>query len=560
MASRNSKSRFRHPIAPLILASSLVGGVSACSLTSDPPAVTQVPPTISAQAPEAAVQGSESIAFYYDGVKTSVTVKDAAILFAACTLNTSDTTKIVGFVNNTLKAGPIQASDVTGLGDPLKPAISDFTGDGTVDCKDAAVLFAVATLGTEAPAAKVNGFLSGTLKLPEVNVTQTQLDTLFKTPATPTPTPTLTPTPTPTLTPTPTPTPTLTVTPTPTPMPDMTWQLEAKLQEANKAFRDAVASEMQVAARQAGVKIHTDNFVAIPLDDGSSVVVNAGIAGVENLTLEQLAQGADVLFTFLRLPQGSPLPSGFYTVRFFQTPGTTQWKAQFRNLDGRVALETDAQVGPGDPAQIEIPKPKLTGGVFIDPRNPITGSRIEIDIHWKKGKAQASVRLGTGGPDPSPLPAAGQVIAQATANFYQAARGIINTIKINSYRQVIIGSRDDNLVVHTVFQGVEELTLDELAKGQDVFFGYFRTPQSSGLPSGFYTVRIARSATGEWLARFVDAKGNTVKEGPATVGRGEPLAQRSPRLTIDIGLGSMCIDFHFGPIVIKVCRDLISDL
>jgi hypothetical protein len=196
MASHNSKPRFRAPLAPLILASSLVGGVAACSLTSDPPAVTQVPPTISAQAPEAAVQGSESIAFYYGGVKTSVTVKDAAILFAACTLNTSDTTKIVGFVNNTLKAGPIKDSDVTGLGDPLKPAISDFTGDGTVDCKDAAVLFAVATLGTEAPAAKVNGFLSGTLKLPEVNVTQTQLDTLFKTPATPIPTPIPTPTPT----------------------------------------------------------------------------------------------------------------------------------------------------------------------------------------------------------------------------------------------------------------------------------------------------------------------------------------------------------------------------
>jgi hypothetical protein len=69
---------------------------------------------------------------------------------------------------------------------------------------------------------------------------------------------------------------------------------------------------------------------------------------------------------------------------------------------------------------------------------------------------------------------------------------------------------------------VEELTLDELAKGQDVFFGYFRTPQSSELPTGFYTVRIAQSATGEWLARFVDAKGNTVKEVPAIVGHGQP--------------------------------------
>jgi hypothetical protein len=56
----------------------------------------------------------------------------------------------------------------------------------------------------------------------------------------------------------------------PRPLPDMT----RRLQEANKAFRDAVASEMQEAARQAGVKIRTDNFVAIPLDDSGTVIVS----------------------------------------------------------------------------------------------------------------------------------------------------------------------------------------------------------------------------------------------------------------------------------------------
>ncbi|PIK93123.1 hypothetical protein SYN65AY6LI_03290 [Synechococcus sp. 65AY6Li] len=53
----------------------------------------------------------------------------------------------------------------------------------------------------------------------------------------------------------------------PRPLPDMT----RRVQEANKAFRDAVASEMQAAARQAGVKIRTDNFVAIPFDDSGTV-------------------------------------------------------------------------------------------------------------------------------------------------------------------------------------------------------------------------------------------------------------------------------------------------
>jgi hypothetical protein len=95
-----------------------------------------------------------------------------------------------------LKQGRLQASDVTGLGDPLNPAISDFSGNGVVNCEDAAILFAVSTVGVDA--AKVNAFVSGTLKIPGVSVTQTQLDSFFKTPATPTPTPSPTPTPTPT--------------------------------------------------------------------------------------------------------------------------------------------------------------------------------------------------------------------------------------------------------------------------------------------------------------------------------------------------------------------------
>ncbi|MGY2727693.1 hypothetical protein [Thermostichus sp. OS-CIW-26] len=186
MSNRNLKHSLRSTLASLALASSLTGVVAACS--ADTPTVTQVPSTISAQVPETAAPVAEGLSFYYDGVKTSVSSKDAAVLFAACSLNTGDAAKIVGFVNNTLKAGPITASDVTGLGDPLQPAISDFNGNGVVNCEDAAILFAVSTVGVDA--AKVNAFVSGTLKIPGVSVTQAQLDTFFKTPPTPTPTPT----------------------------------------------------------------------------------------------------------------------------------------------------------------------------------------------------------------------------------------------------------------------------------------------------------------------------------------------------------------------------------
>jgi hypothetical protein len=161
MSNRNLKHSLRSTLASLALASSLTGVVAACS--ADTPTVTQVPSTISAQVPETAAPVAEGLSFYYDGVKTSVSSKDAAVLFAACSLNTGDAAKIVSFVNTTLKAGPITAGDVTGLGDPLKPAISDFNGNGVVNCDDAAILFAVSTVGVDA--AKVNTFVSGTLKI-----------------------------------------------------------------------------------------------------------------------------------------------------------------------------------------------------------------------------------------------------------------------------------------------------------------------------------------------------------------------------------------------------------
>lgn len=186
MSNRNLKHSLRSTLASLALASSLTGVVAACS--ADTPTVTQVPSTISAQVPETAAPVAEGLSFYYDGVKTSVSSKDAAVLFAACSLNTGDAAKIVSFVNTTLKAGPITAGDVTGLGDPLNPAISDFNGNGVVNCEDAAILFAVSTVGVDA--VKVNNFVSGTLKISGVTVTQAQLDSFFKAPPTPTPTPT----------------------------------------------------------------------------------------------------------------------------------------------------------------------------------------------------------------------------------------------------------------------------------------------------------------------------------------------------------------------------------
>jgi len=122
---------------------------------------------------------------------------------------------------------------------------------------------------------------------------------------------------------------------------------EQQLEQANKAFRDAVASEMQEAARQAGVKIRTDNFIAIPFDDSGTVVVNAMIEGADRVSIEQLANGADVLFIYSGAKlgfAGREIEPGFYVVRISQNPASGQWLAQFKNSQGRIVLETEATV------------------------------------------------------------------------------------------------------------------------------------------------------------------------------------------------------------------------
>lgn len=129
----------------------------------------------------------------------------------------------------------------------------------------------------------------------------------------------------------------------PRPLPDTT----RRLQKANKAFRDAVASEMQAAARQAGVKIRMDNFIAIPFDDSGAVTVNAMIEGADRVSIEQLAKGADVLFVYSGTklgPAGRQIDPGFYVVPVSQNAASGQWVTQFRNSQGRIVLETDATV------------------------------------------------------------------------------------------------------------------------------------------------------------------------------------------------------------------------
>ncbi len=120
--------------------------------------------------------------------------------------------------------------------------------------------------------------------------------------------------------------------------------------------------------------------------------------------------------------------------------------------------------------------------------------------------------------DPTPLSPAGQRIARATENFYEAAKIGMFGSTTGTIRQVMITTGDYVLMVHTVLQGVETMTLEQLAKGQDVFFRYYRlSPPSPMMPTGFAVVRILRNPDGQWRAQLRNLQGQLISELPASV-------------------------------------------
>ncbi|MFS8888388.1 hypothetical protein NW823_08510 [Synechococcus sp. R55.1] len=176
---------------------------------------------------------------------------------------------------------------------------------------------------------------------------------------------------------------------------------EINLQKVNAEFRRSIITEMQEAARQAGVKIRTDNFIAIPFDDSGTVIVNSMIEGADRLSIEQLAKGADVLFVYSGAKlgfAGREINPGFYVVRISQNPASGQWLAQFKNLQGRVVLETEAIVEKPDSNAAKM-QPMCTLGpkgelILFDEHDPF--KNITLSVSSKRFRSRAGVPGGGG--------------------------------------------------------------------------------------------------------------------------------------------------------------------
>ena len=242
---------------------------------------------------------------------------------------------------------------------------------------------------------------------------------------------------------------------------------EQRIVAANAQFRTQTASLLTRAASEFGVTIEPENFASIIQRDseGFRVLVNTNIAGVENLTLEDLQRGADVMFSFVHYSDGR---KGFFVTRVRDENGT--WIAEMRTLGG-VVTATDVSVTTDDSiAQRPIATANWEWGDIpcIDLRRRMfaiiaCAHPVIKDIFpLRTTQGNLETQLSDN-------------IANTTLNTMEQ---MLSSRSRSSSREVVFLSRDDTLVAVQMQSGVYSWTLEQLTQ-QSPMTCYYHTGESS---------------------------------------------------------------------------------
>jgi hypothetical protein len=155
-----------------------------------------------------------------------------------------------------------------------------------------------------------------------------------------------------------------------------------QVKDADSQLRGTIASEMTREAARRGLAIQSDKIVYATRDD--VIAANTGLQGLENITEDQLAAGADVGFVYLSLPPGAGVAKGYYTVRLFLTPGADTGTAQLIDGAGKVAAQLSVQ-NDVHAAFIKVVFTLIIGHNFVC-----------VDFHFRVGHFSISAILCVG--------------------------------------------------------------------------------------------------------------------------------------------------------------------
>jgi hypothetical protein len=281
---------------------------------------------------------------------------------------------------------------------------------------------------------------------------------------------------------------------------------EQQIVASNGNFRSRVQAILQGAAQEMGVQIDTQNFAGTVFtngsDSGMGVLINTNIAGVENLTIENLRNGADVMFCYLRMDNGY---RNFFVVRVRNDNG--RWVADVRNLAGDTAT-VDASLQEN--ARENEDKPKLT---FDWDDGPC------IDIEWKWFKIKICLKV----PDPMDLlplrttsggweNQLNNVCEQFCTSVWRAVQSRSN----DSSRGVIVITRDDVLAVCQLLTGTVNTPLESIVD-RPLAACYIQTRNGDGLPTNIFRPGLVSPGSGSYAVSGVPQIGISIEPSNLTI-------------------------------------------
>ena len=271
-----------------------------------------------------------------------------------------------------------------------------------------------------------------------------------------------------------------------------------------QTFRDTAFKTMENLINTAGLQIYKEDIaVAISpsFQSGIDVFINAGISGIENLSLDELAQGKRVMASLVLLgiseSEGSLISKsgGFYTVEIYQEAG--QWFFRLKDL-------SSAEIFRGE-AKVTETKQQATSadvGIKTTPDelcSIINGNSIRIEVCLTRDTI-SQILINR--------PKESDVILEQAVVVSREILKVLSSETGKSPLAVPLISGNGNKFIASVYNPDMEVTnFEELTKGKEVLYIYIYGTQ---LPNGFYEVFVFRSETGEWIARFKDIKSQKI--------------------------------------------------
>jgi hypothetical protein len=290
---------------------------------------------------------------------------------------------------------------------------------------------------------------------------------------------------------------------------------EQQIVASNTNFRSRVQTLLRNAAQEMGVQISPENFACGVFTNGSdgrmSVMINAAIADAQDLTLDDLRAGADVMFCYVRTDDGY---RNFLIVRIRQV--NNLWVAEVRNLAGET-MTLDARVETGQPLSNKMTTVWYPNGTVCVDRHTKFG--VAIVACTPGGVVSFPYRATSGGWEDQ--------LDSACEQLMSSVRGAMQSRSGSSFRGVVAISRDDVLSVCQLSGMASEMQLNDSSRP----LGYcyiWKERNGDDLPTRIFPIKLISAQDNSYAVDGAPAIGVTLEPSNLTI-----KTKSSPRPRLD---------------------------